>query len=108
MVLARNQSIPRIKSIPSSRVKTSVVKGTTQSFTTALQSHVNTSPAFGIKVPLADFILTGTFHFLHGISFFSTKSQSKTEHVAPVSAIMRKEYWLIFQKNPYKQLAHRK
>ena len=98
MVLARNQSIPRIKSIPSSRVKTSVVKGTTQSFTTALQSHVNASPAFGIKAPLADFILTGTFRFLHGISFFSTKSRSKTEHVAPVSAIMRKGTLVDFPK----------
>src|SRR5438067_215087 len=98
MVLACNQSIPRIKSIPSLRVKTSVVKGTTQSFTTALQLHVNTSSSFGIKVSLADFILTGTFRLLHSILFFSTKSQSKTEHVTPVSAIMRKGTLIDFPK----------
>src|SRR5438046_651372 len=98
MVLARNQFIPRIKSLPSSRVKISVVKDTTRFFITALQSHVNTSPAFGIKAPLADFILTGTFHLLHGISFFSTKLRSKTEHVAPVSAIMCKGTLVDFPK----------
>src|SRR5438477_6159713 len=98
MVFACNQSIPRIKSISSSRVKTSVVKGTTQSFTSALQSHVNASPAFEIKAPLADFILTGTFHLLHDISFFLTKSQSKTEYVAPVSAIMCKGTLIDFPK----------
>ena len=87
-----------ISTVPSSRVKTSVVKGTTQSFTTALQSHVNTSPTFEIKALLTDFILTGTFHLLYGISFFLTKSQSKTEHVAPVSAIMHKGTLIDFPK----------
>src|SRR3954467_3191852 len=95
LVLARNQSIPRIKSMPSSRSKISVAKGTTRSnfkllsFTTTLQSRVNASPALGIGVPLADTILTGTFRLLHGILFLSTNEASNTEHVAPVSAIIR-------------------
>src|SRR2546421_2145652 len=73
VVLARSQSIPRIKSMPSSRLNTSVVVGmmrsdlTLLSFTTILQSLVKASPVLGIGAPLTDTILTGTFHCLHGM-----------------------------------------
>src|SRR5947208_17039765 len=80
--------------MPSSRLKISVTVGMTRSiseslsFTTTLQSLDITLPPCGIRVPLADTILIGFCHFLHGILFFSTKARSKTEHEAPVSAIM--------------------
>src|SRR5437763_15791884 len=78
----------------SSRLKISETVGRTRSvseslaFTTALQSLDIALPPGGIRVPLADTILIGFCRFLHGIPFFSTKARSKTEHEAPVSAIM--------------------
>src|SRR5947199_9663004 len=95
VVLAHSQSIPRIKSMPSSRPNTSVVAGmmrsdlTLLSFSTILQSLVQASPALGIGAPLVDTILTGTFRCLHGMWFLSMKARSKTEQEVPVSAMIR-------------------